>query len=39
MSCQLTVGKIGYPGAEVARFLGATISSVNRLAGSKETAA
>jgi len=31
MFCQLAVGKMGYPGAEVARFLGVTTSSVNRL--------
>jgi hypothetical protein len=35
--CQLAVGKMGYPGAEVARFLGVTTSSVNRLAVSEET--
>ena len=35
--CQLAVGKLGYPGAEVARFLGVTTSSVNRLAASEET--
>ena len=35
--CQLAVGKMGYPGAEVARFLGVTTSSVNRLAASEET--
>ncbi len=34
--CQLAIGKIGYPGAEVARFLGVTTSSVNRLAVSRE---
>jgi putative transposase len=34
--CQLAVGKMGYPGAEVARFLGVTTSSVNRLAVSEE---
>ena len=37
MFCQLAVGKMGYPGAEVARFLGVTTSSVNRLAASEET--
>jgi len=37
MLCQLVVGKMGYPGAEVARYLGVTTSSVNRLAVSKET--
>ena len=36
MFCQLAVGKMGYPGAEVARFLGVTTSSVNRLAASEE---
>lgn len=36
MFCQLAVGKMGYPGAEVARFLGVTTSSVNRLAVSEE---
>ena len=35
--CQLAVGKMGYPGAEVARFLGVTTSSVNRLAATEET--
>jgi putative transposase len=34
--CQLATGKMGYPGAEVARFLGVTTSSVNRLVVSKE---
>ncbi len=34
--CQLAVGKMGYPGAEVARFLGVTTSAVNRLAASGE---
>ena len=34
--CQLAVGKMGYPGAEVPRFLGVTTSSVNRLAVSEE---
>ncbi len=34
--CQLAVGKMGYPGAEVARFLGVTTSSVNRLVASEE---
>jgi putative transposase len=33
--CQLAIGKMGYPGAEVARFLGVTTSSVNRLAVSQ----
>ena len=36
MFCQLAVGKMGYPGAEVARYLGVTTSSVNRLAVSEE---
>jgi hypothetical protein len=36
--CQLAIGKMGYPGAEVARFLGVTTSSVNRLAVSEEVA-
>ena len=35
--CQLAVKKMGYPGADVARFLGVTTSSVNRLAASGET--
>ena len=34
--CQLGVRRMGYPGAEVARFLGVTTSSVNRLAVSEE---
>jgi putative transposase len=34
--CQLAIGKMGYPGAEVARFLGVTTSSVNRLVVSEE---
>ncbi|MEW6184621.1 MAG: hypothetical protein AB1585_02645 [Thermodesulfobacteriota bacterium] len=34
--CQLTVKKMGYSGAEVARFLGITTSAVNRLAVSEE---
>jgi hypothetical protein len=38
MLCQLAVGRMGYPGAEVARFLGVSTSSVNRLAASEETA-
>jgi len=37
MLCQLAVGRMGYPGAEVARFLGVTTSSVNRLAVSEGT--
>lgn len=34
--CQLAVKGMGYSGAEVARYLGATTSSVNRLANSEE---
>ena len=34
--CQLAVRKMGYSGAEVARFLGVTTSAVNRLAASEE---
>ncbi|MDI6763757.1 MAG: transposase [Thermodesulfobacteriota bacterium] len=34
--CQLAIGRMGYPGAEVARFLGVTTSSVNRLVVSEE---
>jgi REP element-mobilizing transposase RayT len=34
--CQLAIGRMGYPGAEVARFLGVTTSSVNRLAVSEQ---
>lgn len=30
--------RMGYPGAEVARYLGVTTSSVNRLATSEEVA-
>ena len=36
--CQLAIGKMGYPGAEVARHLGVTTSAVNRLAVSDEVA-
>ena len=36
--CQLAIGRMGYPGAEVARFLGVTTSSANRLAISEEVA-
>ena len=36
--CQLAIGRMGYPGAEVACFLGVTTSSVNRLAVSEEVA-
>jgi hypothetical protein len=34
--CQVAVGKMGYSGEEVARFLGGTTSAVNRLATSEE---
>ena len=34
--CQLAVGKMGYPGAEVARFLGVTTSVVVRAAKTEE---
>ena len=34
--CQLAIAKMGYPGAEVARYLGVTTSSINRLAVSEE---
>jgi len=34
--CQITVKKMGYPGAEVARFLGINTFAVNRLAVSDE---
>ena len=34
--CQLAIGRMGYSGARVARFLGVTSSSVNRLAASEE---
>ncbi len=34
--CQLAVGKMGYPGAELARFLGVTTSAVIRVAYSEE---
>lgn len=34
--CQLAVKKMGYPGAEVARFLGVTTSAVNRTARAEE---
>ena len=36
MFCQLAVNKMGYSGAEVARFLGISTSAVNRLASSTE---
>ena len=32
--CQIAVKKMGYSGADVARFLGVTTSAVNRLADS-----
>lgn len=35
--CQVAVGKMGYSGAEVARFLGVTTSAVNRLTASEES--
>ena len=34
--CQLAIGRMGYLGAEVARYLGVTTSSVNRLAVSEK---
>ena len=34
--CQLAVRKMGYPGAEVARFLGVTTSAVVRAANSED---
>jgi REP element-mobilizing transposase RayT len=34
--CQLAVKRMGYPGAEVARFLGVTSSAVNRAAHAEE---
>ncbi|MBU0480398.1 MAG: transposase [Proteobacteria bacterium] len=34
--CQIAVRRMGYSGAEVARFLGITTSTVNRLASGKE---
>ena len=34
--CQLAVNKMGYSGAEVARFLGLSASAVNRMASSTE---
>ena len=34
--CQLAVGKMGYPGAEVARFLGVTTSAVVRASKTEE---
>ena len=35
--CQLAVRRMGYPGAEVARYLGVTTSAVTRLAASQES--
>ncbi len=34
--CQLSVGKMDYPGAKVARFLGITTSAVVRAAKAEE---
>ena len=34
--CQVAVKRMGYSGAEIARFLGITTSAVNRLAASDE---
>jgi len=34
--CQIAVKKMGYSGADVARFLGVTTSAVNRLAVSEK---
>lgn len=34
--CQLAVGKMGYSGAQIARFLGVTTSAVNRAANSED---
>ena len=36
--CQLSVKKLGYSGAEVARYLGVTTSAVNRMANAEELA-
>ena len=36
--CQLAVGKMGYPGAQVAHFLGVTTSDVKCSANSEEIA-
>lgn len=33
---QVAIHRMGYTGAEVARFLGLTTSAVNRLAGQQE---
>ena len=35
--CQLAVREMGYAGAQVARYLGVTISAMNRLAASEES--
>ena len=35
--CQVAVKRMGYPGAEVARYLGVKTSAVNRLAASEES--
>ena len=35
---QVAVGQIGFPGAEIARYLGVTTTSVNRLTGSEKAA-
>lgn len=37
MFCQIAVKRMGYSGADVARFLGVTTSAVNRLAVSEES--
>jgi len=34
--CQLAVKRLGYSGAEVARYLGVTTSAVNRMANAEE---
>jgi hypothetical protein len=34
--CQLAIGRMDHPGTEVARFLGVSTSSVNRLLVSEE---
>lgn len=36
--CQLAVRKLGYSGAEVARYPGVTTSAVNRMANAEEVA-
>ena len=38
MTLCIVVGKMDYPGAKVARYLGVSTSSVNRLAVSEEAA-